>query len=115
MKLLLDHNLSPRLVRLLSETYLECAHVHDLGMDRASDTEVWSYAGEHGYAIVTKDADFHQRSLLFGAPPKIVWLRIGNCSVAESESVLRQRYIEIRRFVEESSADFLVISSSPGS
>ena len=114
MKLLLDHNLSPRLVRLLSGTYPACAHVHDLGMDRALDTEVWEYAGRHGYTIVTKDADFHQRSLLFGAPPKVVWLRIGNCSVAESEAVLRQRYIEVCRFVEESAAAFLVIAPTPG-
>lgn len=91
--------------------YPECTHVHELGMNRALDTEVWEYAGEHGYTIVTKDADFHQRILLFGAPPKVVWLRIGNCSVGESEAVLRQRYVEIRRFVEDSTADYLIISS----
>lgn len=110
MKLLLDHNLSPRLVHLLEDVYPECTHVSDLGMDRASDTEVWTYAGEHGFTIVTKDADFHQRSLLFGAPPKVVWLRIGNCSVAESAAALREKYVPIRRFIEESTADFLAIS-----
>ena len=110
MRLVLDHNLSPRLVRLLSDVYPEVAHVHDLGMDTASDTEVWSYAREHGYAIVSKDADFHQRSLLFGAPPKVVWLRIGNCSVAESATVLRERYLVVRRFIQDSPADFLVLS-----
>jgi predicted nuclease of predicted toxin-antitoxin system len=110
VKLLLDHNLSPRLVRLLAEVYPECTHVHDIGMDRASDTEVWHYAAEHGFTIVSKDSDFHQRSLLFGSPPKVVWLRIGNCSVAESATALRERYIPVRRFVEESTADFLVVS-----
>jgi predicted nuclease of predicted toxin-antitoxin system len=114
VKLLLDHNLSPRLVRLLSDVYSEITHVHDLGMDTASDSEVWYYAAEHGYTILSKDADFHQRSLLFGAPPKVVWLRIGNCSVAESADALRERYIEIRRFIEASTADFLVLSSSSG-
>jgi predicted nuclease of predicted toxin-antitoxin system len=79
-------------------------------MDRASDTEVWRYAAEHGFTIVSKDSDFHQRSLLFGSPPKVVWLRIGNCSVAESATALRERYIPLRRFVEESTADFLVVS-----
>lgn len=110
MKLLLDHNLSPRLVRLLSDTYPECAHVHDLGLDMALDTEIWRYAAEHGYTIVSKDADFYQRSLVLGAPPKVVWLRIGNCTVAESAAVLRERYIEVRRFVEASGADLLVLS-----
>lgn len=79
-------------------------------MDRASDTEVWRWAAEHGYAIVSKDADFHQRSLLFGAPPKVVWLRIGNCSVAESVTALRERYLPIRRFVEDPTSAFLVLS-----
>lgn len=110
MRLLLDHNLSPRLVRLLSDIYSDCVHVHGLGMDRSSDTEVWRYAAEHGYTIVSKDADFHQRSLLFGSPPKVVWLRLGNCSVMESAAILRERYVVIRRFVEEASADFLVLS-----
>ncbi len=62
MKLLLDHNLSPRLVRLLSDVFPECTHVHDLGMNKTSDTQVWRYAAEHDYTIVSKDADFHQRS-----------------------------------------------------
>lgn len=110
MKLLLDHNLSPKLVRLLADVYPACTHVHELGMDRASDTEVWQYAAEHGFAIVSKDADFHQRSLLLGAPPKVVWLRVGNCSVTESAAALRERYIPVRHFIEESAADFLVLS-----
>jgi predicted nuclease of predicted toxin-antitoxin system len=40
--------------------------------------EVWSYAREHGFAILSKDSDFHQRSLLYGHPPKVVWVRKGN-------------------------------------
>ena len=95
---------------MLAEVYPECRRVHDIGMDRASDTEVWRYAAEHGFTIVSKDSDFHQRSLLFGSPPKVVWLRIGNCSVTESATALRERYIPVRRFVEESTADFLVVS-----
>jgi predicted nuclease of predicted toxin-antitoxin system len=110
VRFLLDHNLSPRLVRMLADRYPQCAHVHEIGMDRASDTEVWRYAAQHGFTIVSKDADFHQRSLLLGAPPKVVWLRIGNCSVAESATLLRERYITIRHFIEESEADFLALS-----
>lgn len=110
MKLLLDHNLSPKLVRLLADVYPACVHVRDVGMERAQDTEMWKYAAEHGFTIVTKDADFHQRSLLSGAPPKVIWLRIGNCSVAESAAALRERYTPIRRFIEESGADYLILS-----
>ena len=89
MRLLFDHNLYPRLIRLLSDAYPECSHVHDLDMDTASGTEVCNYAAEHGYTIVSKDADFHQRSLVWGAPPKVVWIRQGNCSVSETANLLR--------------------------
>jgi predicted nuclease of predicted toxin-antitoxin system len=110
VKLLLDHNLSPKLVPRLADVYSGCTHVRDLGMERAQDTEVWTYAAEHEFTIITKDADFRQRSLLLGSPPKVVWLRIGNCSVAESAAARRDHYVSIRRFIEESAADFLVLS-----
>jgi predicted nuclease of predicted toxin-antitoxin system len=110
VKLLFDQNLSPRLVRLLADIYGESTHLHSLGMGTASDTEVWQYAAEHGYTIVSKDADFHQRSLLYGAPPKVIWLRSGNCSVAESAALLREQYIPIHRFLEDADAAFLALS-----
>jgi predicted nuclease of predicted toxin-antitoxin system len=84
--------------------------VHNVGLDRASDTEVWEYAVAHGYMIVSKDADFYQRSVVLGSPPKIVWLRVGNCTVAESADILRERYVEVVRFVEQSTADFLILA-----
>ena len=110
MRLLFDQSLSRRLVRLLSDVYPDCSHVHDLGMDRASDTEVWNYAAEHGYPIVSKDADFHQRSLLLGAPPKVVWVRKGNCSVADTADLLRERFIAVERFYAREEAAFLALS-----
>jgi predicted nuclease of predicted toxin-antitoxin system len=110
VKLLLDNNLSPRLARLLADIYPECAHVLDVGLERASDSAVWQFAAEHEFSIVSNDSDFHQRSLLYGAPPKVVWLRIGNCTVEESAAILRDRSIPIRSFIEDSSADFLILS-----
>jgi predicted nuclease of predicted toxin-antitoxin system len=70
VKLLLDQNLSPRLVRLLADVYLECAHVHELGMDEASDTRIWRYAAEHGYTIVSKGADFHSGAWCWAHRPR---------------------------------------------
>jgi predicted nuclease of predicted toxin-antitoxin system len=110
LRLLFDHNLSPRLVRLLSDVYPECSHVHDLGLDRSSDTEVWNHAAERGYTIVSKDADFHQRSLLLGAPPKVIWIRQGNCSVADTAALLRERFIAVERFHAKKEAAFLALS-----
>ena len=110
MRLLFDQNLSPRLVSILSDAYPDCSHVQNLGMDRSKDTEVWNYAAEHGYTIVSKDADFHQRSLLLGAPPKVIWIRQGNCSVAETADLLRERFIAVERFHAREDAAFLALS-----
>ena len=61
-------------------------------MATASDSAVWTFAAEHGYTIVSKDADFHQRTLLRGAPPKVAWIRRGNCSVSDMAYLLRERF-----------------------
>jgi len=63
-----------------------------LGMERASDDAIWAYAKLHGFAIVTHDADFPERSRLYGSPPKVVWLRIGNGSVHRIEAILRHNH-----------------------
>jgi predicted nuclease of predicted toxin-antitoxin system len=75
MKLLFDQNLSPRLVSMLSDQYPGCAHVEAHALDQATDEAVWMFARTHGYTLVTKDSDFHELSLLRGAPPKVVWIR----------------------------------------
>jgi predicted nuclease of predicted toxin-antitoxin system len=92
MKLLFDQNLSPRLVGRLADLYAGSAHVSDEGLDRAADQEVWEYAGDNGFIIVSKDADFNEISVLRGYPPKIVWIRHGNCSTRDIEEILRRDY-----------------------
>ncbi len=78
MKLLFDENLSPKLPRLLATPFPNSAHVRECGLLGLPDEDVWEYARANGFTIVSKDSDFQQRSLLYGHPPKIVWLRIGN-------------------------------------
>ena len=80
MKLLFDENLSPVLPELLADRFPESRHVRDCGLKGCSDDHIWSFAKENGFVVVSKDSDFVQRSLLHGAPPKLVWLRLGNCS-----------------------------------
>lgn len=60
--------------------------------------------------IVSKDSDFHHRSLLFGFPPKVIWIRRGNCSVQEIETILRDHQAEITEFDEDLQGAFLVLS-----
>ena len=79
MRLLFDQNLSPRLLALLADLYGGSTHVRNEGLEAADDDTAWEYAALHGFAIVSKDADFHQRSFLLGAPPKVIWIQRGNC------------------------------------
>lgn len=110
MKLLLDQNLSPRLVGRLATQYPESTHVREVGLERADDTTVWTYAAEHGFTIVSKDSEFRQRSLVFGHPPKVIWVRLGNCTTRDVEELLHRRSAEIRRFGEDTEATFLALA-----
>jgi predicted nuclease of predicted toxin-antitoxin system len=88
MKLLFDQNLSYRLVSKVSEVFPESMHVAALNLDRSSDQEVWEYAKNNNFIIVTKDSDFNEISTYYGFPPHIIWLRMGNGSVDKSATVL---------------------------
>ena len=90
MKLFFDQNLSPALVRRLADVYPDSAHVLDAGLDKADDRAVWRFARQHGFAIVSKDGDFRQLSFLIGAPPKIIWVRLGNCTTRDIEAVIEE-------------------------
>lgn len=96
MKLLLfDENLSPRLIDRLADIYPNSVHVSSIGLGSAMDREVWEFARQNDFMIVTKDADFSEMSLLLQFPPKIIWIRRGNCSTNDIENVLRKNYGEI--------------------
>ena len=88
MKLLLDENLSRRLVPFLQHAYPGTSQVVLLGLESASDREVWQKAKDDGYVIVTRDADFQELSLVWGQPPKVVRLRTLNQTRAATLKVL---------------------------
>jgi predicted nuclease of predicted toxin-antitoxin system len=91
MRLLFNQNLSPRLVGSLSDVYPGSSHVSLVGLDRASDAEVFNYALDNGYALVSKDVDFVELAQAHSPSPKVVWLRLGNCTTSEIEDTLRAR------------------------
>lgn len=109
MKLLFDQNLSPRLPRLLADIYAESVHVREVGLRDADDFVIWQFAKANGYAIVSKDSDFQQRSLLHGAPPKFIWLRVGNCTVKRTEDLLRRYSASIHTFDLDDSKSHLML------
>ena len=110
MKLLFDENVSPRLVVGLSDMFPGSVHVRDAGLSRASDAVIWDYARDRGLTIVSKDSDFHQASFLRGSPPKVIWIRRGNCTTADIEALLRSNRTEILAFGADPVAAFLAIS-----
>lgn len=112
MRLLFDENLSFRLVRELADVYPGSAHVRDIGLRGAEDQRIWEYAAEHWFLLTSKDTDFYQRSLVYGAPPKVIWLRTGNVPTAAVAALFRHRYVVIRRFYDDPNATFLPLSAS---
>ncbi len=113
MKLLLDQNLSRFLVGSLSEPFPGSAHVTALGLDTATDREVWQFAREHDYVLVSKDADFTDLAFVHGPPPKVVWLRIGNASTTEVRNVLMRAADAVAAFVENDQDSVLVLPQDP--
>jgi predicted nuclease of predicted toxin-antitoxin system len=99
VKFLFDHNLSQKLVARLAEIYPGSTQTRLLGFARAADPEIWFYARTHDFVIVSKDEDFSELTVLRGAPPKVVWLRLGNCSTAAVEEVLRRNKSVIAEFI----------------
>lgn len=109
MKLLFDENLAPSLVPALADIFPQSKHVARIGLDAASDHEVWEYARKHQYTLVSKDSDFHELSLLYGSPPKVVWIRRGNCTTRQIELILRNKLEDIRSLADNPESTFLVI------
>ncbi len=92
MKLLFDQNLSPRLVARLADLYPASA-----------------FAGREGFTIVTKDADFSDLCLLRGFPPKVVWIRRGNCTTDAIEQILRHHHDDIRNLEADGATGVLAL------
>ena len=110
MRLLFDQNLSSDLVRRLSDLFPESTHVKALDMMRSEDSVIWTFARDNGFVIVSKGSDFQQRSLVLGAPPKVVWLRVGNCRTRQVEKLLRDHSVELHAFESDGLQSLLILS-----
>ena len=109
MRLLLDENLSESVLPAITDLYPESLHVRLLGAGGAPDDTVWRLAKEHGCVLVKRDEDFLRLSIVRGAPPKVVWLAVGNCSNQELDRILRTRYQAIEQFHRHEQATFLTL------
>jgi len=109
MKLLFDHNLSYKLVRRMADVFPDSTQTKLLGFGAVSDSVIWQHAGDNGFVVVTLDKDFSNLALQNGVPPKIIWLRCGNSTVAEVERLLRTNLKDIQVFETHPTAEVLEI------
>ena len=109
MKLLLDENLSRRLVRRIIDLFPDSAHLASEGLLQAADTVVWAYAKSNGFSIVTADADFYELASTLGPPPKVLWLRGCDYPTAAAEELIRGQAIRIAEFLEEPERAVLIL------
>jgi predicted nuclease of predicted toxin-antitoxin system len=98
VKLLLDENLSSRLVSILAHYWPDSTHVETVGLRGATDDAIWRFARAHDFAIVSKDDDFSSLALVRGAPPKVIWLQIGNAPTSRVADVLRDNVLVLQSF-----------------
>ena len=84
--------------------------MRQVNLQAADDEAVWRHAADGGFAIVTKDDDFRQRGFVRGGPPKVIWVRLGNCTTDEVEAVLRARHADVLAFDADPAAALLVLT-----
>ncbi|MBK9940639.1 MAG: DUF5615 family PIN-like protein [Kouleothrix sp.] len=113
MSLLFDHHLSRKLVTRLDDLFPDASHVAFHGLSDAEDRAIWAFAAREGYTIVTKDSDFNDLSALMGAPPKVIWIRMGNCTTAEVVLLLRRYAAPIKSFLGDPTERVLEIIPLP--
>lgn len=115
MKLLFDENLSRHLVMRLASTFPDSAHVTVVGLQQATDREVWEYARDHDFVIVSKDADFNDLAFVHGPPPKVIWLRVSNASTDRIDALLAAANHVISAFETNEQDAVLVLRLVPSS
>ena len=109
MKLLLDENLSDRIISRVADLFPDSTHIKAVGLREADDFVVWEWAKKHGFTIVSKDTDFRQRAIVFGHPPNVHMATRRDCQTGLITNLLRSRYQVIRQFIESETESLLVL------
>jgi predicted nuclease of predicted toxin-antitoxin system len=110
VKLLFDENLSPKLVGRLSDLFPGSSHISLIGLEGYPDKTIWDRAKTENYTIVSKDNDFRQRAFLFGMPPKVIWLQIGNAGTDMVEALIRRESNRINSFQNDTEEALLILT-----
>ena len=95
MQFLIDANLPSTFSIWKKENF---THVNEIG-ENLSDNEIWNYAKQHGYIIVTKDVDFSNKLFVWNAPPKVIHIKVGNIKFQEMNLLLEKNWNTIEKFI----------------
>ena len=109
MKLLLDENLSRRLVRRVADLFPDSAHLVEVGLLQAADSVIWEFAKANGFCIVSADSDFYELATTSGPPPKVIWLKGCDYPTDVAEELLRGQAIRIAEFLNEPEIAVLIL------
>lgn len=109
MKLLVDENLAPRLAVDLADLFPGSIHVSSAELDRTPDAVIWGHAKAYGFTFLTKDRDFANLSVIWGAPPKVILLQTGNCSTVIIERIVRNNAVRLSDFENDSRRSLLIL------
>ena len=106
MQLLLDENISFRLIKKIEQVYPGVKHVSEYKLINIHDVTIFEFAKNNSLSIVTFDEDFNNLSVIRGYPPKIVWIRTGNTSTSLLAELLISKKETIRKFLAEKQNEF---------
>lgn len=109
MKLLFDQNISFKVAKNIQDVFKGAQHVSDLRLEGVKDIDIWLFAKNNDYCIVTFDFDFIDLSTLNGFPPKVIWLRLGNSSTEKLLTRLKADASMISEFITSNDIAFLEI------
>jgi predicted nuclease of predicted toxin-antitoxin system len=99
MRLLLDQNISQKVLRYLPDQFKGFTSVKKDGLINSPDLEIWEFAKKNDFVIVTQDSDFNDLNSLYGFPPKVIWIRTGNLKTVEIADILIDYTEDIKSFL----------------
>ena len=113
MNLLFDQNISPRILKILPKQFSKCQQVRFVGLEDSSDFEIFQFARENDFAVVTFDSDFVDLNAMHGTPPKIVYLNTGNLTTNNITELLMDNILRINHYLDSDSDDILELIKAP--
>jgi len=109
-KILVDLNLSHKISNVFRNENFHFIHVSDIGCEASDDIFLWRYAVENRMHLLTKDKDFKNIQVMHGFPPKIIWIRKGNCSTQEIIELIDPNLTHILYFLDKTNIGTLEIN-----